>query len=450
MSSAPSEKLENVSFIEHFVSPYLRGVKFSFTQGDQRRSFDLALRHSSVATLLFHKDQKKFVFVRQFRPAVLVGHILRQPENFGKKLDEISWSDYDASPGYTLELCAGLIDKSISAVDIAREEIEEECGYAVRSEDIHFVATFSVAAHESGGTQYLYYAEIDDSMQVNEGGGNVDEGEYITKVFLTESEALEFLNNDYCPGPPSMLYALLWWFGHKPTDVKKQSPLDAYTWKPKDTVPMSDFKFEKMPSSSRFVPHRMRFTLGPLTRTWDLALCDDSFSVLLFNESSNELLFTQRFRPAALVGQARHRSSPGIELEAIDWATQPLDWAYTLEMCSGHHKRGSSVLEIENRVRDAVSRKCGYALDSIRFVTSFIVGISFAGDRQRAYYAAVNDTMRIPNWNPCEDIIPCPIGCSKIPSFLRAEIPTGPPAVLFMMQWFLNNIEQQQPLRLEH
>lgn len=43
--------------------------------------------------------------------AVLVGHILRQPENFGKKLDEISWSDYDASPGYTLELCAGLIDK---------------------------------------------------------------------------------------------------------------------------------------------------------------------------------------------------------------------------------------------------------------------------------------------------------------------------------------------------
>lgn len=41
---------------------------------------------------------------------------------------------------------------------------------------------FSVAAHESGGTQYLYYAEIDDSMQVNEGGGNVDEGEYITKV----------------------------------------------------------------------------------------------------------------------------------------------------------------------------------------------------------------------------------------------------------------------------
>ncbi|VDP37151.1 unnamed protein product [Heligmosomoides polygyrus] len=392
-------------------------------KGDQRRSFDLALRHSSVATLLFHKDQKKFVFVRQFRPAVLVGHILRQPENFGKKLDEISWSDYDASPGYTLELCAGLIDKSISAVDIAREEIEEECGYAVRSEDIHFVATFSVAAHESGGTQYLYYAEIDDSMQVNEGGGNVDEGEYITKVeplvFLTESEALEFLNNDYCPGPPSMLYALLWWFGHKPTDVKKQSPVNIKYDDPlfrtegyrsyerlqirEDAVLI---KIRPAPNALypcgllvllvvQAIPDFVRFK-GPLTRTWDLALCDDSFSVLLFNESSNELLFTQRFRPgkvlpdflpgnefkllvnkrwlnsAALVGQARHRSSPGIELEAIDWATQPLDWAYTLEMCSGHHKRGSSVLEIENRVRDAVSRKCGYALDSIRFVTSFM------------------------------------------------------------------------------
>ncbi|VDM66198.1 unnamed protein product [Strongylus vulgaris] len=85
---------------------------------------------------------KKLILVRQFRPAVLVGHALRQPENFNKKLCDIDWTKYDASHGYTLELCAGLIDKKIPVVDIAREEIEEECGYAVKNEDIHFVTTY--------------------------------------------------------------------------------------------------------------------------------------------------------------------------------------------------------------------------------------------------------------------------------------------------------------------
>ncbi|KAJ1368323.1 hypothetical protein KIN20_029430 [Parelaphostrongylus tenuis] len=78
----------------------------------------------------------------------------------------------------------------------------------------------SVAAHESGGTQYLFYAEIDDSMKVSEGGGNVSEGELIMKVFLTENEVRTLLNSDYCLGPPSMLYAILWWFAHK-SDLKK-------------------------------------------------------------------------------------------------------------------------------------------------------------------------------------------------------------------------------------
>lgn len=102
-------------------------------EGDKRRSFDLVLRHSSVATLLYHTTQKKFVLVKQFRPgmpidsgenkikngslrvvqylAVLIAHVLRQPENLNKKLNEIEWDKYDASHGYTVELCAGLVDK---------------------------------------------------------------------------------------------------------------------------------------------------------------------------------------------------------------------------------------------------------------------------------------------------------------------------------------------------
>ncbi|EYB83230.1 hypothetical protein Y032_0340g2996 [Ancylostoma ceylanicum] len=438
MAAKHSEVLTNVSFIEDFRSPYLKGVKFTFTQGGRKRSFDLVLRHSSVATLLYHTTQKKFVLVKQFRPAVLIAHVLRQRENLNKKLSEIEWHKYDASHGYTVELCAGLVDKNIPMVDIAREEIEEECGYAVKREDIHLVASFSVAAHESGGVQYLFYAEIDDSMKITEGGGNIHEGEYITKVFLTEAEAHAFLENEYPLSPPPMLYALLWWFENK----AKERNVVPYKWIPRDVVPLKDLKFEPMPTSSRFVPLRMHFTLGTLTRTWDLALCDDSFAILLYNEDKKELIFTQRFRPAALVGLARHRSPPKTKLEDIDWASQPPEWAYTLEMCSGHHKRGSSAQEVEQRVRECVALKCGYRLNALQFVTSYIIGISFSGDRQRVYFAKVNDSMKVKDWKQFEDMIPYSIPCDVIPSFIRAETPTGPPAVLFMMQWFLNTQRQ--------
>ncbi|KAK6046839.1 hypothetical protein COOONC_15654 [Cooperia oncophora] len=282
-----------------------------------------------------------------------------------------------------------------------------------------------------------------------------------------------------------MLYALLWWFAHKSNKAPHKIPeptAGAYKWTPIDIIPMTDFEFENVPSSRRFVPHRMQFTLGPLCRTWDLALCDDSFSILLYNETTMELLLTQRFRPAALIGRARHLSKAGILLDAIDWKSQPLEWAYTLEMCSGHYKTGTSVDEIEQRVKDAVAKKCGYNIQSIRFVTSFIVGISFAGDRQRAYYARViNESSAerrhadsIRGYHPassnellllraetnqtyghCLDKSSLsgahsnnagprefPVPCSAIPSLLRAEEPTGPPAVLYMMQWFLNSNEK--------
>ncbi|KAK6015752.1 hypothetical protein OSTOST_18796 [Ostertagia ostertagi] len=408
MSPAPQERLEKVSFIEDFVSPYLKGVKFTFTQNNQRRSFDLALRHCKCGhTSLPYGFEERFLW----------GIFYDNRKNFGKKLDEIRWSDYEAQHGYTLELCAGLIDKKKSKRNVVMP---------FKNEDIHLIATFSIAAHESGGIQYLYYTEIDDSMKITEGGGNNEEGEYITKVFLSESEVLEFVKNDYCPGPPSMLYALLWWFDHNPCPKIIQPTTDAYKWRPSDIMPMTDFKFEKMPSSKRFIPHRMKFTLGSLCRTWDLALCDDSFSILLYNETTKELLLTQRFRPAALVGRARHLAhlaDPTKTLDTIEWKSQPLEWAYTLEMCSGHYKTGSSVEDIDQRVRDTVAKKCGYKLESIRFVTSFVVGISFAGDRQRAYYATVNESMRIKDWTPYEEITPFSLPCSAIPSFLRAETP---------------------------
>jgi len=64
-----------------------------------------------------------------------------------------------------------------------------------------------------GCTQNLYFAEIDDSMKVTEGGGNWKEGEVIENVFLTLGEVRELLLQDEVPTASGMLYALTWFLG---------------------------------------------------------------------------------------------------------------------------------------------------------------------------------------------------------------------------------------------
>lgn len=64
-------------------------------------------------------------------------------ENYGKSLNSIEWSKYSISIGETLELCSGLIDKpDKSPIQIAKEEILEECGFNVEIEDIYFIKKY--------------------------------------------------------------------------------------------------------------------------------------------------------------------------------------------------------------------------------------------------------------------------------------------------------------------
>ncbi|VDK82107.1 unnamed protein product [Cylicostephanus goldi] len=145
---------------------------------------------------------------------------------------------------------------------------------------------------------------------------------------------------------------------------------------------------------------------GSLSRSWDLALCHESFAILLYDEERKELIFTQRFRPAALIGLARHRAPPKTKLESIDWSSQPSEWAYTLELCSGHYDRNASKEQIMKQVKECVAHRCGYLINEMDFVTSYLIGISFSGDRQRVYYAKVNSSMKVKDWKPMEDVSP--------------------------------------------
>ncbi len=172
-------KLENPKFIE--------AVLVSYKQNGIQKRWEAVKAHDSVAILIYHKEHNSFVFVKQFRPAVYM--------NDGN--------------GLTVELCAGIVDKNLSLVEIASEEIIEECGYLVPIDKIERITQVNSAVGFAGSKQTLFYTEVDESMRVSQGGG-VD-AELIEVVEIPASEIREFIYDESIAKTTGLLFALMWW-----------------------------------------------------------------------------------------------------------------------------------------------------------------------------------------------------------------------------------------------
>ncbi len=151
------------------------------------KSWEIVQAHDSVSVLIYHREFKSFILVKQFRPAVYVNN----------------------RDGMSLELCAGIVDKEMSWQQIAQEEIEEECGYAVSLENVQKITSFYTSVGFAGSKQTLYYAEVDESMKVSEGGG-VD-GELIEVIILPLQDVEKFIYDEGIVKTPGLMFAFMWW-----------------------------------------------------------------------------------------------------------------------------------------------------------------------------------------------------------------------------------------------
>ncbi len=160
----------------------------TYTQNDIEKSWEVVKAHDSVAVLIYHKEHHSFVLVKQFRPAVYMNGV---------------------QDGMTVELCAGIVDKKLTLAEIAMEEIEEECGYAVPLESIERVTKVNNAVGFAGSTQTIFYVEVDESMRVSEGGG-IDT-ELIEVLELPIDEVREFIFDESIAKTTGLLFAFMWW-----------------------------------------------------------------------------------------------------------------------------------------------------------------------------------------------------------------------------------------------
>lgn len=187
--------IENIQIYPQKEQKYVRPVTISYTQNGTQRTWEAVKSFDSVAVLLYHKTKDSFLLVKQFRPAIL----LNEAKTIG-----------DA---YTFELCAGICDKDKTLAETAAEEIDEECGFCVEASKIEQITSFHTCVGFSGSYQTLFYAEIDDSMMIHDGGG--DHTEEIELVYLPLNEAKEFVLDASKPKTPGLGLAFYWWFTTK-------------------------------------------------------------------------------------------------------------------------------------------------------------------------------------------------------------------------------------------
>jgi nudix-type nucleoside diphosphatase (YffH/AdpP family) len=133
-----------------------------------RETYD---RGNGAVALLYNRQRRTVVFVRQFRyPALVNGH----PD------------------GFLIEACAGLLDNEAPDACMQRE-VEEETGYRVEN----LTRVFDVYMSPGSVTEklFFYVGEYKTSSTPGSGGGEKAEGEDIEVLEIPFERALQMIRS---------------------------------------------------------------------------------------------------------------------------------------------------------------------------------------------------------------------------------------------------------------
>ncbi|MCT7649869.1 NUDIX domain-containing protein [Aliarcobacter butzleri] len=184
--------IENLEISSLEDTRFIKPLKVTFNLNGKKKTWEAVRSHDSVSILLYHTQKNAILLVKQFRVPVYLN---------------------DKSQTFTYELCAGLVDKEKSLEEIAIEEIDEECGYKVNKKDIQKVTSFFTNVGISGAKQHLYFAKIDESMKIHDGGGVNDE--QIELYFLPINSIDEFIFDESKAKTPGLIFSLYWFLKNK-------------------------------------------------------------------------------------------------------------------------------------------------------------------------------------------------------------------------------------------
>ncbi len=174
------------------ASSYIKPLKLSYNINGKDKTWEAVKCYDSVAVLLYHEEKDALLLVKQFRAPIFYNH---------------------KNVKYTYELCAGIIDKDVSLEQIVKEEIDEECGYNVDTKDIKKITSYYTNVGISGGHQSMFYAKINESMKIHDGGGINDED--IEIMFLPVDEIEDFMFDETKAKTSGLIFSFYWFEKNK-------------------------------------------------------------------------------------------------------------------------------------------------------------------------------------------------------------------------------------------
>lgn len=123
-------------------------------------------RGDSVAAIVYHREENRLLFLRQFR-----------------------YPTYEKGPGWLTEVVAGMQEHGEPAEEALRREIIEEIGY--EPSHVEHIATFYVSPGGSSERIVLFYVEVTAAGKIGPGGGLIEENEDIVTVSYSPAELAE-------------------------------------------------------------------------------------------------------------------------------------------------------------------------------------------------------------------------------------------------------------------
>lgn len=166
------KKVEIENVVANDAPKFVKTQLVEAKRDGKRFYWEMIKGHDSVHVMVYNLTKREFMFVKQVRVPVLVNN--------------------PNTDGAVIEACAGLVDKEHTPQQIAKEEILEEMGYDVKTEDVKFIKSLKSSVGIAGTTAHLFYAEVTEDEKVSEGGGLETEDIEVIRVSIDEVEDFIF------------------------------------------------------------------------------------------------------------------------------------------------------------------------------------------------------------------------------------------------------------------
>jgi UDP-sugar diphosphatase len=171
------------------------------------KTWDCLERYDAVAVLVYHRDKKAFIVVRQFRPPVFRAERARRAAA-SKTAKPVP--DPPSETGMTYELVAGLHqDLGMTAAETASAELLEEVGLRVSHERLEHVSSQVYGVGSAGMVLEVFFAEVGKGDEdPAAGGGLIAEGEWTEPVLVPLGDVPELLSHPGIRLPGGLMWAL--------------------------------------------------------------------------------------------------------------------------------------------------------------------------------------------------------------------------------------------------